>query len=63
MTKTKALEMMLKIVKTCQKQSEEAKGCRSCPFGCGANCLASNGNGIPSDWLISEKVYEWTKGE
>ena len=58
MTKTDALLMMLQMVQECRTHSDDG-GCRHCPFGCGKHCLASDGNDIPSSWLVTEKVYEW----
>lgn len=63
MTKIQALRMMLDIVEECNKNSERGDGCRECAFGCGTHCLVANGNDIPSDWLITKKVYEWMKGD
>ena len=58
MTRQKAVLMMLEIVKECQENSGDEKGCRTCIFGCGKNCLVSGGNDIPTDWLINDKIYE-----
>lgn len=59
MTKTDALLMMLQMVQECRKHMDDG-GCRECVFGYGQHCLASNGNSIPNDWLVADKVYEWT---
>ena len=61
MTRTEALLMMLQMVEECKTHSGDAGGCMECPFGCGANCLASDGNDTPETWLVADKVYEWTK--
>ena len=63
MTKQKAVLMMLEIVKECQENSADEKGCRTCIFGCGNSCLASDGNTIPTDWLINDKIYELLAGK
>ena len=63
MTKTDALLMMLQIIQECRAHTTDNGGCRECALGCGPNCLVSAGNDIPTDWLITHKVYEWTKGE
>lgn len=62
MTKTDGLLMMLQITQECREHTDNG-GCRECALGCGPNCLISAGNDIPTDWLITHKVYEWTKGE
>ena len=61
MTRTNALRMMLEIVEECKTHGNENGGCRDCAFGCGSDCLVANGSDIPSDWLINEKVCEWTQ--
>lgn len=61
MTKQKAVLMMLQIVAECQENSQDGKGCRYCAFGSGTRCLVSDGNNIPTDWLINERVYEVVK--
>lgn len=64
MTKAKALKMMLQMVEECEKHGgDNGGGCRECVFGYGVHCLASDGNDIPSSWLINEKIYEWMKGD
>ena len=61
MNRQKAILMMLQIVAECQDNGAEDRGCRTCAFGCGSRCLAADGNAIPTDWLINDKVYELLK--
>lgn len=64
MTRAEAIKLMLQVISECEKYgSEYGGGCRECPFGCGKSCLVSDGNDIPSTWLINKKIYEWTKKE
>ena len=61
MTRQKSVLMMLQIVAECQENSQDGKGCRYCAFGCGPHCLVSDGNNIPTDWLINDKIHELVK--
>lgn len=64
MTRVKALTMLLKIVKECEKHDgEENGGCLSCPFGSGGMCMASRGTDIPITWAVNDKIQEWTGGQ
>ena len=64
MTRAEAIKMTLQIVSECEAHdSESGGGCRKCPFVCGNKCLVSDGNDIPSTWLINKKIYEWTDKE
>lgn len=58
MTKLKATLLALKIIKECDKHSEENGSCRECPFGINGTCLVSGGNDIPHEWQIKEKLNE-----
>ena len=41
MTRAEAIRMLLTIVEECEKHGDRnGGGCRECPFGCGAHCLA-----------------------
>lgn len=64
MTRAEAIKMTLQIIFECETHSTKNGGtCRKCPFGCGGQCLVSDGNDIPSTWLINKKIYEWTDKE
>lgn len=65
MTRIKALTMLLKIVKECDKHDggEENGGCQRCPFGSGGECMACGGKDIPNTWIVKDKIREWTGGQ
>ena len=44
MTKLEAIRIMLEIVTECDKQDIEGGGCKTCPFGHGTGCMASEGS-------------------
>ena len=59
MTKQKAVLLALKIIDECNMHSEENGSCRGCPFSMnGASCMVSEGNDIPHNWNIKDKLRE-----
>lgn len=62
MTKLEAVTMALTIVNECDKHETEGGSCRNCVFGIRnedggyAHCMVSQGNDIPHDWIIKDKV-------
>ena len=58
MTKLEAIKIMLEIVTECDKQDTEAGGCKTCPFGHGNSCMASEGNDFPLHWNIKDRLNE-----
>ena len=60
MTRLEAIKIMLEIITECDKyDSEGGNTCRTCPFGSADGCcMASDGNGIPHDWHIKDKLRE-----
>ena len=60
MTKLEAIRLMLTIVTECDRyDSEGGNTCTSCPFGSNDGyCLVSDGNDIPHNWKIKDKLRE-----
>lgn len=58
MTKLEAIKLMLEIITECDKHNEEGDSCYNCPFGYGGTCLVSDGNDVPHDWRIKDKLRE-----
>ena len=52
MNSNKAMEMALRIVNTCKKNED---CCKQCPFNV-EGCIVSDGNGIPTDWEVSDII-------
>ena len=59
MTRIEAIKLMLAIVEECDKYDLEGATCSTCPFGSkDGYCLVSDGNDIPHNWKIKEKLRE-----
>ena len=64
MTKLEAVTMALKIVNECDKHDTEGGSCMNCVFGIrngdgkSAHCMVSEGNDIPHNWTIKDKLRE-----
>jgi hypothetical protein len=61
MTKLEAITMALTIVNECNKHEIEGNSCSKCVFGIKRNneyaeCMVSNGNDIPHDWIIKDRI-------
>lgn len=61
MTKLEAVTMALTIVNECNKHEIEGGSCSKCVFGIKKNneyaeCIVSNGNDIPHDWIIKDRI-------
>ena len=58
MTKLEAITLLLTITNECDRQDSEGGCCKTCPFGSGNSCLASEGNDIPHNWNIKDRLRE-----
>lgn len=55
MNKERALITALEIIDTCRTYGNEER-CIQCPFNMAGDCILTDGNNIPTDWIAARSV-------